>query len=150
MPESCQNLSEQAVSGDQSLSWRSWPLADEWPGSLVKAAVVVAMCAAVGVAFGGVGYALLATVFLVLSLARFFLPTRFVLDAAGVTRRSAAGRGQLAWTQIRRVVVGKAGVFLSPFERPSRLDSFRGVFLPFAGNAAEVTEFVRGKTNLVA
>ena len=124
-------------------------MADEWPGSLAKVAVVAAMCAAAGVAFGGAGYALLAAAFLVLSLARFFLPSRFVLDAAGVTRRSAGGRGQLAWSQVRRVVVGQAGVFLSPFERPSRLDSFRGLFLPFAGNAAEVTEFVRGKTNLV-
>ena len=124
-------------------------MADEWPGSLAKVAVVAAMCAAAGVAFGGAGYALLAAAFLVLSLARFFLPSRFVLDAAGVSRRSAGGRGQLAWSQVRRVVVGQAGVFLSPFERPSRLDSFRGLFLPFAGNAAEVTEFVRGKTNLV-
>ena len=145
MPEAPENAPD-----EPSLSWRSWPLVDEWPASLAKAALVAVMCAAVGVGFGGAGYALLAAAFLVLSLARFFLPSRFVLDAAGVSRRTPGGRGQLAWAQVRRVVVGQAGVFLSPFEKPSRLDSFRGVFLPFAGNAAEVTEFVRRRTNLVA
>ena len=145
MPEIPENAPD-----EPSLSWRSWPLVDEWPASLAKAAVVAVMCAAAGLAFGGVEYGLLAAAFLVLSLARFFLPSRFVLDAQGVSRRSPGGRGQLAWASVRRVVVGQAGVFLSPFEKLSRLDSFRGVFVPFAGNAAEVTEFVRRKTNLVA
>ena len=63
MPEAPENAPDES-----SLSWRSWPLVDEWPASLAKAAVVAVMCAAVGLAFGGVEYALLAAAFLKLKI----------------------------------------------------------------------------------
>jgi len=132
------------------LKWRSYPLVDDFPKSLALVGLLAGVCVLVGFAFGGAGYGLLAAVLLGASLARYLLPTRFVLDAGGVTIRLLGHDRHVAWSQIKRISVQRAGVFLSPFERSSRLDSFRGTFLRFAGNADEVRSFVESKVPLAA
>ena len=109
-------------------------------------AAVVGICVAVGVSFGGAGYGLLAGVLLGASLGRYFVPTRFELDAEGVIVRFLGQTRRVPWGAVRRVAVGREGVFLSPFAEPSRLDSFRGTLLRFAGNGDEVVSFVQRHT----
>ncbi len=135
---------ESAASG---LSWRSLPVVDDFPRSLLLVAAVVAICAAAAVAFQGLGYGVLAAVLLGGSLARYFVPTDFELDEQGATVRFLGQSRQVPWSEVQRVEVGRNGVHLSPFERPSRLDSFRGAFLRFAGNGDEVASFVQRQTN---
>jgi hypothetical protein len=134
----------------RTLRWRSWPLTENLPRSILRVALFLGLCALVGVGFGGWEYALLAMVLVGLSLLRFFLPTTYVLDEQAATARVLGPARKLPWSQVRRVGVGPAGVFLSPFERPSRLDSFRGMFLRFAHNADEVTSFVRKQTDVAS
>jgi hypothetical protein len=125
------------------LRWRSWPLVDETPQSYLKVAVFVGASALVGFAFGDLWYGLVAAVLLAAASGRFFLPTRFELDATGVGVRFCGQTRQMGWSRVGRIIVQEAGVFVSPFAKPSRLDSFRGVFLRFTGNADEVVTFVR-------
>jgi hypothetical protein len=108
-------------------------------------AASVAVCVAAGVGFGGAGYALLAAAMLAVSLARYFLPTWYELGEAGVAVRFLGRVRAVPWSQVQRVATHREGVFLSPFERPSRLDPFRGTFLRFAGNADEVVSFVESR-----
>jgi len=75
----------------------------------------------------------------------YFLPTWYELDADGVAVRFLGRTRWVAWTEVRRTQVHGEGVQLSPFERPSRLESFRGTFLRFAGNRDEVVSFVKGQ-----
>ena len=44
-----------------------------------------------------------------------------------------------------RIERHRDGLFLSPFDRSSRLDSFRGIFLPLGQNGSAVTAFVRAQ-----
>jgi len=129
----------------QTLRWRSCPVIDDFPWSLLLVATVAGVCVLAGIAFGGVGFALLSAALLGVSLARYFLPTQFELDAQGATVRLLGQARRVPWTRVRRVQRGARGVFLSPFERASRLDSFRGTFLRFAGNADEVVRFVESR-----
>lgn len=93
-------------------------------------------------AFGAAGYGLLAAALLTVSLTRYFVPTDFELDEQGATVRILGQARRVPWEKVRRFSVHREGVHLSPFERPSRLDSFRGTFLRFAGNAERVVSFV--------
>jgi hypothetical protein len=127
------------------LRWRALPIVDDYPRSLLCAAAVVTACVAVHVAFGGAGYALLAAVVLGVSLGRYFLPTSYELDESGARVRFLFSARSTPWDRVRRFDVHREGVYLSPFERPSRLDSFRGTFLRFSGNADEVVRFVERK-----
>ena len=115
---------------------------DDYPRSLLCVAAVLAACVAVGLSFRGAGYALLAAAFLGGSLARYFLPTQYELDGSGVRVRFLGLSRRVPWEQVRRVSVFRVGMHLSPFEKPSRLDSFRGTLLRFADNADEVVSFV--------
>ena len=128
-----------------TLRWRSHPVVDDFPRSLLLVGIVVGVSVLAGFAFGGAGYGLLAVVVLAVSLTSYFVPTDFELDDDGVTVRILGRSQRVAWARVRRYTVHREGVHLSPFAKPSRLDSFRGTFLRFAGNADEVVSFVEGK-----
>jgi len=100
-------------------------------------------CVLVSVAFGGIGYGVVAAGLLAVALGRHFLPTWFEVTESGLTTRFCGQTRRMAWTKVGRIIVQEAGVFVSPFAKPSRLDPFRGVFLRFNGNADEVVTFVR-------
>jgi hypothetical protein len=119
---------------------------DGFPRSLVFVAVFAGTCALAGAAFGGAGYALLAAAMLAVSMGPYYLPTGYVLDDHAAAVRFLGQTHRLPWSEVRRVSRRPAGVFLSRSPRASRLDSFRGTFLRFAGNADEVMSFVRDKT----
>jgi hypothetical protein len=126
-----------------TLSWRSLPLVDDYPKSLLLAPVSVVVCVLAGVAFGGWWAAALAGVFLLISMSRYVLPTYFRLDDSGVTARFLGHVSRMPWSDVQRLAVSRVGVHLSPFKQPSRLDSFRGMLLRFAANADEVTRFAK-------
>ena len=125
--------------------WRSHPLVDEFPRSALLPAAILGASCAVALAFEGLGYGLVAAAVLAASLGRYLLPTRYELREDGAVVWFL-GRGRLVpWGEVKRVEVGHEGVFLSPFARRSRLDSFRGTFLRFNGNRDEVLGFVHEK-----
>jgi hypothetical protein len=72
-------------------------------------------------------------------LAPGMTPTRCRVDGTGVARRALLAWERRAWPEIRRARLGATGLFVSPFARPSRLDRFRGLFLPLPrrGDGAE-------------
>ena len=130
---------------DESLRWRSHPLVDEFPKSLLLAAIILAVCVGASWAFEGWIWGVISGVLLVAAMARYIFPSHFQLDGEGVTVRFLCVARRMPWTALKRMAAGPGGVFLSPFERPSKLDSFRSVVLRFAGNADEVVAFVKDK-----
>jgi hypothetical protein len=63
-------------------------------------------------------------------LAPGMTPTQCRVDGDGVARRALFGWDRRAWPEIRRARIGAGGLFVSPLARGSRLDRFRGLFLP--------------------
>ncbi len=64
------------------------------------------------------------------ALAPGMAPMDCRVDARGVARRVLFAWDTRAWAQIRRARLVGDGLFVSPFARPSRLDRFRGLYLP--------------------
>jgi hypothetical protein len=64
------------------------------------------------------------------ALAPGMVPTQCRVDDAGVARRNFLAWERRGWPEIRRARLGAAGLFVSPFDERSRLDRFRGLFLP--------------------
>jgi len=144
MPESGEKQETEYT--QERINWCSRPLVDEFPGSILFIVIFLAVCVGAGVGFGGVEYGVLAGAMLLLGLGRYILATGFSMDDGGVTVRFFGQSRKMDWTDVRSVSVGSRGVFLSPFDGPSRLDSFRGVLLRFANNNSdEVVKFVRDK-----
>jgi len=123
------------MGSSQPLSWVVHPLRQEPP---LKTAALVAAIAGVSalaaLSLEGVVYGLVSAVVLALSMARYFLPTRYTADGAGVSLGLFTPR-QRPWQSFARVEQRPDGLFLSPFARPTRLDSYRGVYLRFGPEA---------------
>jgi hypothetical protein len=63
--------------------------------------------------------------------------TRCRVDAEGAARRVLFGWERRRWEQIRRARLGERGLFVSTLAAPTRLDRFRGLFLPLPRRADE-------------
>jgi len=111
-----------------------------------KAAVSVAfVCATtvlgwmlVGPFVGG-----LAAAALTASLADFLLPVRYVISRDKASVKMIGKSLEIKWQDVKRCYLDESGVKLSPLDRVSRLEAFRGVYLRFADNKDEVIEAVK-------
>jgi hypothetical protein len=73
----------------------------------------------------------------------FLLPVRYAVTEKGVSSKWGVNNNFLAWEDVRQVRWSEFGVKLSPLNRPSRLEAFRGVYLRFRGNKQDVEEAVK-------
>jgi hypothetical protein len=88
---------------------------------------------------------ILSVVIMLGSLSSFFLPTYYELDEKKIKVKFFFNTKEKEWSMFRSFYVDKNGVLLSPFEKPSRLENFRGLYLRFSRNKDEVVDFVRSK-----
>ena len=82
------------------------------------------------------------------SLSSFFLPTRYLLDDDKVRIKFFFTIREKKWGMFRSCYVDKNGILLSPFERPSRLENFRGLYIRFDRNKDQVVDFVKEKIKI--
>jgi hypothetical protein len=127
----------------EGLQWSVHPLAQE--PRLKSTALCLALMAvpvAAALSFGGLLYGVISLVVLVAAMSRYLFPTHYRLDAAGMESDHLWWKKNRRWTDFGRARIRPDGLFLSPFRRPSRLDSFRGEFLRCVGNQQSVSSFV--------
>ncbi len=87
----------------------------------------------------------LSVVIMLGSLSPFFLPTSYELDNDRIRVKFFFNTKEKEWSAFRSYYVDKNGVLLSPFEKPSRLENFRGLYVRFNQNKEEVVDFVKSK-----
>ena len=115
---------------DSSKTWTSHPLREEpLAKSVLLVLIILGVAFIVGVSFQSITFALLSLALLTAAMSRYFFSTRYVLEAHGFTISHIGTRRQYLWTNFRRAARHPDGVFLSPFAKPHRLDTFRGQFL---------------------
>jgi hypothetical protein len=132
-----------------TLEWSVWP-ARERPWA---AAVLLASLAVLGVLIGqGTGDRVLgiaAPLFVLGSVGSFVAKTHYTLTPETIEVRALGVARARPWSEMRRATVDRGGVFLSPFEKRSWLEAYRGVRLPFGGNRDQVVAFVEAKLPVV-
>jgi hypothetical protein len=130
------------------LAWSAWP-ARERP---FAAAVLVVSAVILGVLVGqgtkDLVLAVAAPLFVLVSVSSWLLPTAYRLTDEALEVRSLGVTRVRPWSEMRRMAVDDAGVFLSPFERKHWLEAYRGVRLLTGGNRDQVVAFV--ETRLAA
>ena len=128
---------------DASKTWTSHPLREEpLAKSVLLVLIILGVAFIVGVSFQSITFALLSVVLLTAAMTRYFFPTRYVLDDRGFTISHIGTHRQYSWTNFRRAARHPDGIFLSPFAKPHRLDTFRGQFLR-SKNPAEIYHVVQ-------
>jgi len=89
-----------------------------------------------------------APLFVLASVGSFIAKTEYRLTPEGIEVRTLGVVRTRPWTEMRRATVDQNGVFLSPFEKRSWLEAYRGVRLPFGGNRDQVVAFVESKVQV--
>ena len=136
---------ERAAREPEELTWTAWP-ARERPAAaavLIGAALVLGVLVAKETHDRFLGVA--APAFVLASLSSFLLPTSYRLTEESLEVRSLGVARARPWAEMRRMTVDRTGVFLSPFERRSWLEAYRGVRLLFGGNRDQVVAFVEAR-----
>ncbi|MGE5179403.1 MAG: hypothetical protein ACM3PF_09945 [Bacteroidota bacterium] len=127
------------------VAWSVWPAR----GRPLAAAVLLAGAAVLGllVAKGTQDRVLgvAAPLFVLVSVSSFLLPTRYRLTPDAVEVRSLGVVRARPWSEMKRFEQDDAGLFLSPFEKRSWLDAYRGVRLTLGGNRDQVVAFVQAR-----
>jgi len=136
-----------AEAGDTAdeLTWTAWPARKRPLAALVLVGSAIVLGALVGKGTKDAVLAVAAPTFVLASLASFLFPTVYRLTKDSVEVRSLGVARVRPWTEMRRVTVDRTGVFLSPFERRSWLEAYRGVRLLFGGNRDQVVAFVEAR-----
>jgi len=134
-----------APDAPEALEWSVWP-ARERPWA---AAVLLASLAVLGVLIAqGTGDRVLgvaAPLFILASVGSFIARTRYRLTSESIEVRALGVSRARPWAEMRRARVDRDGVFLSPFEKRTWLEAYRGVRLPFGGNRDQIVAFVETK-----
>jgi hypothetical protein len=139
------SLPQEPVDGIESIRWNV-RLLDQRP-TAVYAIVAVALIAAI-VGFwlmhspfmGCLGFAMILG-----STVDYWYGARFLLDRNRAQARIGASLSSMSWDQVKRVVVSKNSVKLTPLAGASPLDPFRGVrLMTTQDNREQVLSFVRG------
>jgi len=120
------------------LSWTTHPIRKRPLVSILVVTLIMAAGMAAYYTMDSKAFGVLAMVVLFASLAKFFMPTRFILTDKTVTIKSTTQKITKPWSMFRSFYPDRNGVLLSPFPEPSRLENFRGMYLIFADNRDQV------------
>lgn len=126
-----------------SLRWTAHPVRRRPVVSAAVTVFVILVTVVVFYAMDSRTFAVLALVVMLLSLGKFYFPTRYVLDKKGITIKSTTQTLNKEWRLYRSCYPDKNGVLLSPFAEPSRLENFRGLYIMAKDNREEVLVFVK-------
>ena len=125
------------------LEWTSHPMRKR---PLVAALVTVFILVISALVFWTTmskAFSVLALVVLFMSLAKFYMPTKYMLTEKYIIIKSTTQTIKKEWSMFRSFYPDKNGVLLSPFVGPSRMENFRGMFLIFSAYKEEVLAFIK-------
>jgi hypothetical protein len=127
----------------EPLIWRVHPARSRLVATLLTIVVIASAAVLSAGVMGHPLWGVFAIAVLTLPLARFLLPTEFVIDEIGITARTVAFRQQLRWSEARRFDWNETSGHVSTRARPSVLDGFRGVHLLFRTDAEAAIARIR-------
>ncbi|MBN1150260.1 hypothetical protein JXA84_03445 [candidate division WOR-3 bacterium] len=122
---------------DETMSWNGW-LAAEKPALTVFAfLVLISVWLLTFMVMESIVLSFLLTFCVFVYVSEFFLPVQYGFDDNHVWKKIGPVRIRKEWKQLRSFYTDKNGILLSPFSRPSRLETFRGIYIRFAGGDRE-------------
>lgn len=131
-----------STSEEETFVW-TVHLARENPAKLVVCvAATVLTSAAAFYAVGPVAAIAVAAV-MIASVGEFVFPVTYRITTRGAECRMLLKTSTIRWPNVKRCYIDDLGIKLSPLDRRSRIEAFRGVYLRFSDNRTQVTDVVK-------
>lgn len=80
---------------------------------------------------------------LAISLPSYYLQSTYKIDSEGIHLRRWFYVRRFEWSRLKSIAVEKYGVFCSPFPVKSRLENYRGIYIPYRDNRDTVLSLIR-------
>ena len=74
-----------------------------------------------------------------------FFPFRYEVHDDRIAISSFFFKQNRLWNEFRSYYIDQHGILLSPFSKPSRLESFRGIYVRFGLDKSVVRELIQSK-----
>ena len=124
-------------------TWRAHPAGERPRPAVLGAALALGVAGAVYAFSDSMVWGAFALALLAAALNRFYFPSRFDIDAQGITARFPLVTRRLRWADVQRFVADEHGGYLSPRARRSRLDAYGGLHVLFGNDRAAVVQRIR-------
>jgi len=124
------------------IKWTSIPFKLGGKRNLIAILIPVLVWAVVFI-FWGIGWFILAVILVGTSIMPYFFPTSYTLTQDEIFINSFFVKQRKKWKYFKTFYVDNNGIFLSPFNKPRRLENYRGLFIRFHKNKDEVVQFVK-------
>lgn len=134
-----------AMSDEIALKWSTHPVKRSSKISILVILFLFVVWSLVYLTTFSLLLTILSVVIMLGSLSSFFLPTYYELNDEKIKVKFFFNTKEKEWSMFRSFYVDKNGVLLSPFEKPSRLENFRGLYVRFNQNKDEVVDFVKSR-----
>ena len=125
--------------------WVVHPLLDSPRKSVLLVLFLFFLVIGIQFLFGSLGLTLLSTFFLFGSLRQYFFPFRYEVHDDRIAISSFFFKQNRLWNEFRSYYIDQHGILLSPFSKPSRLESFRGIYVRFGLDKSVVRELIQSK-----
>ena len=126
-------------------TWQAHPARERVGAATLAISLIGALAGAVGMSFQSPIWAAAALLVLLAALSRFFFPSRFMIDADGITARYLLRTQQIKWDDIRRFVQDDRGGYISTRAKRSWLDAYRGMHILFGTHREAVIKRIRAR-----
>lgn len=123
------------------ISWKGWLAAEKPYLTLFAVSVLTAVWILSFTFLQSAVVSTLLTFCVFAYVSEFFLPVDYGLDSDSAWKKIGPVMIKKQWTQLRSFYTDKNGVLISPFTKPSRLETFRGIYLRFADADKEAVLF---------
>lgn len=153
-PDSTASANPAEKTGDADKTVLSWKVSlvgmDAWYRPLIAVLIVVGVLAMGTYLYGDVILISVSAGILFLATADYFFPMRFQITREAAYRRTIFGTRFIRWTNVKHCYLDEKGIKLSPLEKPSRAEVFRGMFLYFGDSGKKRDELVETVRRLAA
>ena len=128
--------------------WVVHPLFDNPGRSVFLVLFLIFLVIGIQFLFGSLGITFLSTFFLFGSIRQYFFPFRYEIYDDKIAISSFFFKQDRLWNEFRSCYVDQHGILLSPFSKPSRLESFRGIYVRFGLDRSVVQDLVQSKIGM--
>lgn len=124
------------------MSWNVH-LARQYPTKLVTLAGLTALVSIAAYWWVNSLAVVVVAIVMIAGFSDFVFPVNYVLTREGASCRTKFKQSEIKWENVQHCYLDDTGVKLSPLDRQSRLEAFRGVYLRFADNKNDVIDTVK-------
>ena len=142
-PETSKGESSVSAENSDAFRWNVRP-SDNEPSK--RWGVLLAALFAFGLGFllfRNFTFGILGFLIILIATAEYWLGTSYKVDSKGASARTGFSLTSLTWEDVKRAVETAEGIKLSPLGNSGRMEAFRGVFLKYGTQSAQVKEAVR-------